>query len=96
MDAFDALTLGFGVSLTPQNLLFCLLGTILGTAIGVLPGLGPTATISLLLPVTYHMPPVSAIRSRPKLKVLVGSVMTTFPPPSFTEPKSSEAPEPQL
>jgi len=61
MEALDALALGFGVSLTPQNLLFCLIGTIVGTAIGVLPGLGPTATISLLLPITYSMPPVSAI-----------------------------------
>ena len=43
------------------NLLYCLLGVFLGTAIGVLPGLGPVATIAMLLPVTFGLPPVSAL-----------------------------------
>jgi len=57
----DALLLGFSVSLSWENLYVCLIGVTLGTAVGVLPGLGPTATISLLLPITFHMQPVSAL-----------------------------------
>jgi len=52
---------GFAVAFTPENLLFVLIGVTLGTVIGVLPGLGPSATIALLLPVTYTMEPASAI-----------------------------------
>ena len=44
-----------------MNLLFCFLGVFMGTLVGVLPGLGPTAAISLLLPVSFHIPPVSSI-----------------------------------
>ncbi len=61
MGVIDALTLGFSVSLSWQNLYFCFIGVTLGTAVGVLPGLGPTATISLLLPLTFKMEPVSAL-----------------------------------
>ena len=61
MEIFSALMHGFEVSMTPANLLFCLVGVALGTAVGVLPGLGPTATISLLLPITFHLEPVSSI-----------------------------------
>jgi putative tricarboxylic transport membrane protein len=60
----DLLTLlagGFAVALTPTNLAYCFLGALIGTAIGVLPGLGPPATIALLLPVTYGMPATSAV-----------------------------------
>jgi putative tricarboxylic transport membrane protein len=53
--------LGFGIALTFENLLFCFLGVTLGTAIGVLPGLGPAATISLLLPITYRMDAISSL-----------------------------------
>ncbi|GAA5153470.1 tripartite tricarboxylate transporter permease [Pseudonocardia eucalypti] len=52
---------GFGVVFQPANLLYCLLGVTLGMLVGVLPGLGPAATIAILLPVTYSMPPTSAI-----------------------------------
>lgn len=61
IELINNLSLGFSVSLTPANLLFCLIGVAIGTAIGVLPGLGPTATLSLLLPITFQMTPVSAI-----------------------------------
>lgn len=61
MEILSHLAQGFDVSLTPINLLFCLIGVVIGTAIGVLPGLGPAATISLLLPVTFRMDPTSAI-----------------------------------
>jgi putative tricarboxylic transport membrane protein len=52
---------GFGVVFQPENLLFCLLGVTLGMLVGVLPGLGPAATIAILLPITYSMEPTSAI-----------------------------------
>jgi putative tricarboxylic transport membrane protein len=55
------LGIGFGVALSFQNLWFCFLGAILGTLIGVLPGIGPVATIAMLLPVTFTLPPVSAL-----------------------------------
>ena len=61
MEPLANLAMGFGVVLTPENLLFCLLGSILGTLIGVLPGIGPLAALSVLLPVTFVMPPVAAI-----------------------------------
>jgi putative tricarboxylic transport membrane protein len=53
--------LGFGIALSWNNLLFCLIGVTLGTAIGVLPGLGPAATIALLLPITYRMDAVASL-----------------------------------
>ncbi|MER5225244.1 tripartite tricarboxylate transporter permease [Streptomyces flaveus] len=52
---------GFGVVFEPQNLLYCLIGVTLGMLVGVLPGLGPAATIAILLPVTYTLEPASAI-----------------------------------
>jgi TctA family transporter len=55
------LALGFDVALTAQNVLYCFAGVLLGTLIGVLPGLGPVATIAMLLPATYALPPVSAL-----------------------------------
>src|SRR4029077_15939000 len=55
------LAFGFGIAVTPQNLLFCLIGALLGTLVGVLPGLGPVATIAMLLPVTFTLPPVAAL-----------------------------------
>jgi putative tricarboxylic transport membrane protein len=51
---------GFAVALTPTNLLFGFSGVVLGTAVGVLPGLGPAVTISLLLPMTFGLDPTSA------------------------------------
>ena len=61
MDLISNLALGFGVAFTPINLLYALTGCILGTLIGVLPGIGPVATIAMLLPATYALPPVSAL-----------------------------------
>src|SRR5918998_246888 len=61
MDVFGNLFLGFETALTLSNLAYCLIGVFLGTAIGVLPGLGPVATISILLPITFGLPPVSAL-----------------------------------
>jgi len=56
----DHLTVGFGAALVPLNLLFGAIGVTMGTAIGVLPGIGPALTISLLLPLTFGMDPVGA------------------------------------
>lgn len=62
MGIFEGLLNGFYIALTPVNLLFAFLGALLGTAVGVLPGLGPAATIALLLPVAYTIgSPVTAI-----------------------------------
>ena len=55
------LAIGFGVALTWQNLLYCLAGCLLGTLIGVLPGIGPVTTIAMLLPLTFTLPPISAL-----------------------------------
>jgi len=61
MDLLSNLAFGFSVALTLQNLGACLIGALLGTAIGVLPGIGPVATISLLLPLTFGMSSTTAI-----------------------------------
>ncbi|MEZ4500798.1 MAG: tripartite tricarboxylate transporter permease [Thermomicrobiales bacterium] len=60
MGSLDQLAHGFSVALTPENLLWALLGVTLGTVVGVLPGIGPALTVALLLPVTYDLEPVSA------------------------------------
>jgi len=61
MDLLNNLILGFGVALSFNNILYCLVGCVLGTLIVVLPGIGPIATISMLLPATFVLPPVSAL-----------------------------------
>ncbi len=61
MELLANLQLGFGVALAGTNILYCLIGVILGTLIGVLPGIGPVATIAMLLPATFALPPVSAL-----------------------------------
>jgi putative tricarboxylic transport membrane protein len=61
MDLFNNLIFGFTVALTLQNLWFCFIGVFLGTLIGVLPGIGPLATIAMLLPITFNVPPVAAL-----------------------------------
>ena len=63
MDALGSLAYGFGIALTPFNLLLALVGAALGTAIGALPGIGPINAIVLLLPLCFslHLPPESAL-----------------------------------
>ncbi len=61
MDLIANLGTGFGVALTLSNLAYCFGGVLLGTLIGVLPGIGPVPTIAMLLPITYSLPPVSAL-----------------------------------
>jgi putative tricarboxylic transport membrane protein len=61
MELLHHLALGFHTALSIQNLLYCFVGVLLGTLIGVLPGLGPVPTIAMLLPITYALTPVSAL-----------------------------------
>jgi putative tricarboxylic transport membrane protein len=61
MEAWSLLMSGFASALTPYNLLFALIGSIAGTLVGVLPGLGPTAAIAMLLPLASHLDPAPAI-----------------------------------
>ena len=61
MDTFQSLMMGFSIALTPQNLLFALLGSVLGTLIGVLPGIGPVAGCAMLIPLTFQINPTGAI-----------------------------------
>ncbi len=61
MDVLQNLAFGFGVALSPANLLYCLFGVTLGTFVGVLPGIGPLATISMVLPITFGLDPISSL-----------------------------------
>jgi len=61
MEALEHLASGFAVALTPANLLYCLVGCLWGTVVGILPGLGPLAGLTLLLPLTYKLEPASAV-----------------------------------
>jgi len=61
MEIFANLALGFEVALTPTNLLYCLIGVTLGTLIGVLPGIGSLAAVSMLLPVSFYLEPTTAL-----------------------------------
>ncbi len=61
MDTFSYLFHGLGSALQPWNLLYALIGVTLGTAVGVLPGIGPALTVALLLPVTYQLDPTGSL-----------------------------------
>ena len=61
MDAFFNLMQGFATAATPANLFMCFIGVLLGQIIGILPGIGPSAAIALLLPLTYGASPTGAI-----------------------------------
>ena len=61
MDIIGFLGLGFSVALDPINILYCFIGVLLGTLVGVLPGIGPTATIAMLLPITFSLSPAAAL-----------------------------------
>jgi TctA family transporter len=61
MDVLSNLALGFAVALTVQNIVYCFIGVLLGTVIGVLPGIGPVTTVAMLLPISFSLPPESAL-----------------------------------
>src|SRR5437588_1448044 len=60
-ELLSSLLLGFQVPSNPYNVLFCLIGALVGTLVGVLPGIGTVATIAMLLPITFGLPPVGAL-----------------------------------
>ncbi len=60
-DLLANLWLGFSVAALPHNIAFCLLGALVGTLVGVLPGIGTVATVAMLLPITFGLPPVGAL-----------------------------------
>ena len=61
MDLVHGLMQGFQVALSPVALVMCCVGVVLGTVIGVLPGLGPSATIAMLLPLTLKLDPTGGM-----------------------------------
>src|SRR5689334_12077307 len=61
MEIFGGLLHGFALALQPVNLFWCFVGCALGTVVGIMPGLGPPATIAMLLPLTFLMNPASAM-----------------------------------
>ena len=61
MEALTPLVDGFAVAMTLQNLLYCLAGALLGTLVGILPGISPVVAIAMLLPLTFQVPPLSAL-----------------------------------
>lgn len=61
MDLLASLGLGVATALEPMNILYCFIGVLLGTLVGCLPGIGPTATIAMLLPITFSLSPVGAL-----------------------------------
>src|SRR5687768_459070 len=61
MEILANLAFGFGVAVTWQNLFYCFVGVFLGTLIGVLPGIGPVATVAMLLPLTFNLDPATSM-----------------------------------
>jgi len=61
LETLQHLAFGFGILLTPSNLFYCFAGVLMGTLVGVLPGLGPPAAIALLLPITFYIPAVPSL-----------------------------------
>ena len=61
MDNIGLLLEGFANALRPEYLIFAFLGVLVGTAVGVLPGIGPAMTVALLLPLTYTLEPAAAL-----------------------------------
>ena len=61
MDLLSHIGMGLQVAALPENLLFCFIGVLMGTLIGVLPGIGAVATMAMLLPITFHLPPATSL-----------------------------------
>ena len=83
MELFANLGLGLQAALTASNLLYCLIGVFVGTLIGVLPGLGPAATIAMLMPASFVLPPVSALILLKGNYITGLKPSTAAPPPRF-------------
>ena len=61
IDLFTNLGFGFLVAVSLQNIFLCFVGVLIGTLVGVLPGVGTVATIAMLLPITFGLPPIGAL-----------------------------------
>src|SRR4051812_30180943 len=61
MDVLNNILFGFGVALNPINFLYCFVGALLGTIVGVLPGIGPITAIAVLLPITIQLPATASL-----------------------------------
>ena len=61
MDVFSNIWLGLSVAVTLKNLSYCLIGSLLGTVVGVLPGIGPVTTVAMLMPISFTLEPTSAL-----------------------------------
>ena len=61
MEIFDQLLLGFSVAISPINIVYLMLGSLIGMVVGIIPGFGPAAGLSILLPLTFGMDPTGAI-----------------------------------
>src|SRR5260370_41803905 len=61
MDVLSNLAVGFAVALTLKNIAYCFIGVLLGTVIGVLPGIGPVPTVAMLLPISFTLQPEAAL-----------------------------------
>ena len=81
MDLVSNLLLGFENALSLTNLIYCFIGVTVGTLIGVLPGIGPVATIAMLLPITYTLDPPLPSSCLP---VFTTALSTAAPPPRFS------------
>src|ERR671915_343478 len=90
MDFLANVTYGLSVALSPGNLFYGFLGTLLGTMIGVLPGLGPVATISILLPITFNFEPVTALIILPG--IYYGAQYGGSTPPILVNPPGESSP----
>jgi TctA family transporter len=61
VDVLSNIALGFSVALSLQNIFYCFVGVLLGTVVGVLPGIGPVTTVAMLLPISFTLSPISAM-----------------------------------
>src|SRR5256885_16405303 len=83
-DVLSNIIMGFGVALSWQNIGLCFLGCVIGTAIGVLPGIGPLTTMAMILPITFWIPPVGALIMLAGVFYGAPYCGSTTPPPSPT------------
>ena len=61
METLQSLLIGFQTALTPTNLFVCVVGILIGTIVGALPGIGPTGAVAILLPASYSLGPAAAL-----------------------------------
>jgi len=87
LDLLNYLLIGFQVAFQPQNLFYCFTGVVIGTLVGVLPGMGPVAAMSLLLPATFHISPIGAMIML--AGIYYGASTAVPPPPSWSTSRGS-------